>query len=374
MSDKKNIMLIIETGGPGGGEQVFLNLVKNIDREQFNLSAILFNEGWLYDQLTVHKIKTTIISSKRSWDLNLLYRLIRSCNRQNIDIIHSHYMGANLYAGLVGAILRIPVVATFHNELILAWWKYRYSRLKHFIIRNFTSKVVLVADFMKQDYMEIAGIPSSKLSIIYNGIKTSIEKNDFDSTSLRKGLGLSGDDLLIGHIANFRIPKGHRFLIEAAGLVCKKLKNVKFLLIGDEGDGSLKGEIQDLITKMGLTNNVRLLGFRDDIQQLLNLIDIFVLPSTSEGLPLSVIEAMAASKPVVATNVGGLAEIVIPDKTGYLVEAGNVHALAEKLLILLADEGRRGQMGEQGRKAVERKFSLDVMIDKYQKLYAELLK
>lgn len=367
-------MLIIETGGPGGGEQVFLNLAKNIDRKQFNLSAILFNKGWLYDQLTIHRIETTVICSKRSWDFNLLYKLIRICNRQNIDIIHSHYMGTNLYAGLAGAILRIPVVATFHNELKLPWWTYRYSRLKHFVIRKFASKVVLVADFMKKDYMEIAGIPRGKLSIIYNGIETGIEKNDFDGTSLRKELDLSGDDLLVGHIANFRIPKGHRFLIEAAGLVCKKLKNAKFLLVGDEGDGSLKGEIEDLINKMNLKDNVRILGFRDDVQKLLSLIDIFVLPSMSEGLPLSVIEAMAASKPVVATNVGGLAEIVIPDKTGYLVEAGNGNALAEKLLILLNDKRLRERMGEQGRKAVERKFSLDVMIDKYQKLFAELLK
>jgi glycosyltransferase involved in cell wall biosynthesis len=246
--------------------------------------------------------------------------------------------------------------------------------LKSLIIRKLASKIVLVADYMKDDYVNIAKFPEKKILTIYNGIDMDFMSDNFDESALRRELRLDRNDLLIGHIANFRIPKGHRFLIEAAGLICKKMKNAKFLLIGDEGDGSLKGEVERLINKMNLKDNVRILGFRDDIRELLNLIDIFVLSSVSEGLPLSVIEAMAASKPVVATDVGGLPEIVIPDETGFLVKAGNAHDLAARLEVLLEDDNLRRRMGIRGRKVVEEKFSLDVMIDNYQKLYAELLK
>jgi len=366
--------MVIETGGPGGGEQVFLNIARNIDREQYDPSVILLKKGWLYDQLSQDNIKITIISSQRSWDLSFFYRLIKSCRQQNIDVIHSHFTGTNLYASLTGAILRIPVVATFHNELILPWWPCSYSKIKHFLIRNFVSKTVLVAEFMKKDYINIAKYPSTKLMTIYNGIELSKDKVDIDSTTLRKELGLCNDDLLVGHVANFRFPKGHRYLIKAAGKICKDLPKVKFLLIGEEGDGKIKKEIEALVAELGLKENIKLLGFREDVHKLLHLIDVFVLSSISEGLPLSVVEAMAASRPVVATDVGGLSEIVVPDQTGYLVEPGNAAALAEKILILLRNRDIREQMGKAGRKIAEEKFSLKTMINNYQNLYKQLIK
>lgn len=374
MSKRPNILMIIETGGPGGGEQVFLYIARNIDREQFNPSVILFKKGWLYDQLSQDNIKTTIISSRQSWDLSFLYRLIRSCRQQKIDIIHSHFTGTNLYACLVGAILRIPVVTTFHNELILPWWSCRHSKLKHFLIRNLASRTVLVAEFMKKDYINIAKYPPEKLLTIYNGIELGSKEVDFNISTLRKDLGIQDNELVVGHVANLRPPKGHRYLIEAAGRICKDSPKVKFLLIGEEGDGKIKREIEELITKFGLHENIKLLGFRDDVQKLLYLIDVFVLSSTSEGLPLSVVEAMAASKPVVATSIGGLPEIIIPNQSGYLVEPGNSFTLAEKLSILLRSKDLREQMGKMGRKTVEEKFSLETMIDNYQNLYKQILK
>ncbi|UCE67742.1 MAG: glycosyltransferase family 4 protein [Candidatus Zixiibacteriota bacterium] len=374
MTGKRNILLYIETSGPGGAERVLLNIARGIDKIRYEPFVILHKSRWLREQLLKYDIHTEIIPSQRSWNISFLFKLIQYCRKHKIGLIHSHLFGANLYACIAAGILRIPIVATFHNELLLHGKSEKYLSLKSFFIRRFASKIVFVADFMKDDYINKVRFPGKKALTIYNGLDMDLATNDLDISALKAELCVNESDLLVGHIANFRVPKGHKFLIAAAGLVCKELKNVKFLLIGDEGDGSLKGEIQDLIIKMDLTDNIRLLGFRDDIPKLLNLMDVFVLSSISEGLPLSVIEAMSASKPVVATDVGGLPEIVIPGKTGYLVKAGNADALAEKLAILLNDQPLREQMGNQGRKAVEKKFSLDAMIEKYQELYAELLK
>lgn len=365
--------MAIETGGPGGGEQVFLNIARNIDREQYNPSVILLKKGWLYDQLSQDDIKITIISSQRSWDLSFLYRLIKSCRQQKIDVIHSHFTGANLYASLAGSILRIPVVVTFHNELILPWWSCSYSKFKHFLIRNFASRIVMVAEFMKKDYVNIAKYPPNKLLTIYNGIDLDRDKVDIDSTALRKELGLRDDDLLVGHVANLRPPKGHEYLIRAAKLICEILPNVKFLLVGEDNRENLKGDIEKQIYDLNLNENVKLLGYRADVPELLRLIDVFVLPSISEGHPLSVIEAMAASRPIVATNVGGLPEIVEDGLNGYLVKSENPSALAEKILVLLKNKNLREQMGKMGRKTVEENFSIKTMIDNYQNLYRELL-
>lgn len=374
MKKKYNILQYIETSGPGGAETVLLNIASNIDKDRFNPMVVLHKSKWLHEQLLRNKIETEIIPSKRSWDMVFLAKFVRYCRRHKIDLIHSHLFGANLYSCLAGALLRLPVITTFHNELFFQGRSERFMALKSMIIRNFAAQIVFVAEYMKKDYVENLNFPDNKLLTIYNGVESNNGINNFDSSSLKKELAILNDDLLVGHIANLRPPKGHQYLIKAASHVCKQIPNAKFLLIGDEGDGVIKKEIEDLTAELGLGENIKLLGFRNDVNKLLQLIDVFVLSSTSEGLPLSVIEAMASSKPVVATNIGGLPEIVVPDKTGYLVEPQNAEALAVKLMFLLKDKTLRNRMGQAGRKVIEEKYSLQTMIDNYQNLYEELLK
>ena len=374
MGRKYNILQYIETSGPGGAETVLLNIARSIDKNRFNPTVVLHKSRWLHEQLLKNEIETEIISSNRSWDMFFLVKFIRYCRRHKIDLIHSHLFGANLYSCLAGAILRLPVITTFHNAPLFQGRLEKFMALKSIIIRNFAAQMVFVAEYMRKDYVGNSNLPVNKSLTVYNGIELSNENDSIDNSSLKNELGILDDDLLVGHVANLRAPKGHRYLIEAASDVCKRIPNVMFLLIGEEGDGTIKKEIQDFIAESGLGENIRLLGFRKDVNKLLQLIDVFVLSSTSEGLPLSVIEAMASSKPVVATNVGGLPEIVVHDQTGYLVEPQNTEALAEKLIFLLENDALRSRMGQAGRKVIEEKYSLQTMIDNYQNLYENLVR
>jgi glycosyltransferase involved in cell wall biosynthesis len=373
MRRQHNILHYIETGGPGGAETILLNIAGNIDRQQYHSRVVLHKSDWLFNQLSKHEIETEIIPSKYSWDISFLIKFIGYCRRHKIDLIHSHLFGANLYGCLAGAILRIPVIATFHNELFFLGRSEKFLAIKSFIIRRFASRMVFVAMYMKRDYADHSMYPENKSLVIYNGIELMDDKEDFDSSVLRRELGISDHDLLVGHVANFRAPKGHRYLLEAASLVCDKIPGVRFLLIGEEGDGTIKREIEDIIAEKDLRDNIKLLGFRKDVVDLLRIIDVFVLSSISEGLPLSVIEAMASGKPVVATEVGGLSEIVVQDQTGYLVEPGNPAALADRLVTLLENRDLRNRMGRAGRAIVEDRYSLKVMIDSYQNLYGKLI-
>ena len=368
-----NILQYIETIGPGGAETVLLDIVRNLERARFYPRVILHKSDWLHDQLNRYGIETEIIPSRRSWDLSFLRKFIGYCREHKIDLIHSHLFGANLYASLAGAILRRPVIATFHNELFLRGQSEKFLSIKSFIIRKFASNMVFVAEYLKNDYLEYGKFPANKMQTIYNGISLNEKDANGIDSALKKELGISDKDILIGHIANFRTPKGHRYLIEAASIVCEKVPDTKFLLVGEEGDGSIKNEVDALIRKFGIENNIRILGFRNDVKNILRLIDVFVLSSVSEGMPLSVIEAMAASKPVVVTNVGGMSEIVIPDKTGFMVAPRDPQALAEKLIALLGNKEKRKEMGQNGKMIAEEKFSLKNMIDNYQKLYEELV-
>jgi len=372
VSRKLNILHYIETSGPGGAETVLLNIAKGIDKSRFNSTAVLHESDWLHEQLLSNGVETEIIPSRHSWDIFFLMKFIGYCRRHKIDLIHSHLFGANLYSCLAGAVLRLPVVATFHNELFFRGRLEKFMTIKSALIRKFASRMVFVAEFMKKDYLNYMRLSGDRMLTVYNGIDLKEYNGETDKSALKKELGIEEGDPIVGHVANFRAPKGHNYLIEAASRVCQSIPGARFLLIGHPGDGTIKKEIEGKIAGLGLEENVQILGFRKDVSRMLRLMDIFVLSSTSEGLPLSVIEAMASSKPVVVTNVGGLPEIVVPDRTGYLVEAKDAGALAEKIIILLEDEALRKQMGEAGRKLVEEKYSLRAMIDSYQKLYEDL--
>jgi len=368
------ILQIIETSGPGGAETVVLNIAKNLNPEKFKSLVVLHRPGWFFQHLQEQGVDARIIHSKQSWDISFITRLVKYCKQQKVDLIHSHLSGANLYSCLAGFILRIPVIATYHNELYMPTSTEKYVPIKNLIIRNLASRTVLVANYMRDKYIKLGKFPDNRLVTIYNGISLGLVNKDYNLAQLRQELGIALNDPIIGNVANLRPPKGHEYLIEAAAILCKQFPNTRFLLIGEgERKKRLKEKIIRQIAELKLQENVKLLGYRSDVRELLQLMDVFVLASTSEGLPLSVVEAHAASKPIVATNIGGLSEIVEDDKSGFLVEPKNPHILAEKLLTLIRNRTLREEMGNYGEMVVRSKFSIDTMINKYQELYGELL-
>jgi glycosyltransferase involved in cell wall biosynthesis len=369
MKGRLNILQYIETSGPGGAETVLVNIVRSMDRSRFNPQVVLHESRWLHQQLLAAGVPTRIIAGQGSWDLSFLRKLIRTCRELEIDVIHAHLFGASLYACLAGVILGVPVIATFHNELYLPGRAERFLPLKNLLIRHLAAKIVLVADFMKEDYIKKGHYPVGKMVTIYNGINFPASLSSVETAALRNELGLAATDLIVGHVANFRTPKGHPYLVEAAADVCRRIPEAKFLLIGELGDGSIKSEVETLIEKFHIGEKIKLLGFRSDVHKLLNAMDMFVLPSVSEGHPLSVVEAMAAARPVVATRVGGLAEIIDDGRTGYLVAPKDPASLAERIVTLLKDRNHRQEMGQAAFKEATRRFSLKAMMKNYEELY-----
>ncbi len=368
-----NILLFIETKGPGGAETVLLHLARNIDPSRHRVRVLLLKPGWLLERLQESHIDTVVIPSKRSWDLSFLGKLIREIRAFNADVIHSHLPGANLYACLAGAVTRTPVIATYHGELHLPGSPDRHVGIKHWLVRKLASRIVLVADYLRNDFVNIAHFPPSKLSIIYNGIPVGEPDPNFDPVTKRKSVGLSPDDLVVGIVANFRPPKGYQYFAQAARIVHEQLPFVKFLVVG-QGEGEIKQKFETAVADYGLKDNVKLLGFRSDVPELLRAIDLFVLSSISEGLPLSAVEAMAARRPVVATKVGGLSELVQDGTSGYLVPPADASSLANRMIEILKDKSLRTRMGNIGREIATSTFSLEAMVSNYQLLYDKLRK
>jgi len=216
---------------------------------------------------------------------------------------------------------------------------------------------------------EHEGCPARKVRVIPNGVDTERFRPRPPDPALRRELGLPLDAPLAGIVAALRPEKNYALLLKAARLVRQRMPGAHFLIVGD---GPERRHITEMVRDWGLCDAVRLAGTRHDIPALLSLMDIFVLTSHMEANPVSILEALACEKPVVATAVGSVGETVLDGKTGLLVPPGDAEALAERLIALWSDPGQRTALGRAGRRHVVAQWSLRRMIEGYEDLISGL--
>jgi glycosyltransferase involved in cell wall biosynthesis len=218
---------------------------------------------------------------------------------------------------------------------------------------------------------ETVGFPSDRLIPILNGVDVdTFVPRPADKEAIRAEMGLELDPIYIGTVGNLRPVKNQLLLLQAAQQVCARHNHVRVVIIGE---GPLRAQLAQTIEDLGIQKQVQLLGARSEIPELLNTLDMFVLPSLSEGLPMSILEAMACGLPVVATRVGGIPEVVLDGQTGILVSSQDVPQLARALETLVQQKNLRENLGSQGRQRVVEHFSRRRMVQEYQTLYESLI-
>lgn len=358
-----NVLHLCESSDTGGAESILINIVENLDKTRFTSMVCLLSEGWLKTQLDARHIETVVIPQPHSLDLLWLFRLYRLIKERKIDVIHSHEFATNVYASFISKMVGVPVIATVHGKNYYAdkWRRrlaYRFVACKSFM--------VAVSADLKRFLSERVGIPLRHIRVVHNGIDLHRYKSKESIYHVRKELRIGAEQPVIGTVGNLFAVKGQIYLLKACKIVAGTFPN--FVLVV-AGDGEQSSFLEKEATSYGIADNVKFLGFRNDIPSILDAIDVFVLPSLSEGLPLSVLEALALQKPVVATNVGGIPEIIEDGITGYLVPPRNPEALATKIVHLLRHPEVAINMGRVGRLRVDECFSLEKMIEKYQSLY-----
>jgi glycosyltransferase involved in cell wall biosynthesis len=203
--------------------------------------------------------------------------------------------------------------------------------------------------------------------VIPNGVDTNRFAPLPDTASIRAEICVGPADPVVTIVAALRPEKNHELFLDAAAHVVKRVPNAKFLVIGD---GPRREPLEHYAADLGITSSVRFLGTRDDIPRLLSTSDVFALTSHNEAKPISILEAMSAGKPVVATNVGSIKEAVVDGETGYLVRPGDANAFARRLVELIEDPIRARQMGDLARNAVVENWSIEAMVHRYERLIA----
>lgn len=364
------ILHTIDTTGPGGAETVFVNLVKGLDRQEFESVVAIRGPGWVCDELGKNGVSPLFINSKGSFSVSYLSELVEIIHRDKIDLVQSHLLGSNLYCSLAGMICRVPVVSTFHGFVDINV-KEQFSAIKSIIINQGSAKIVFVSDNLRKFYIKQKGFSGRKSVTINNGIDTSLFKPQRDN-SIRKKFGIGPDNILVGAVGNIRPAKGYEYLLETAKLIIDRYPQYRFIVAG-EGSGMLFDCIMNLRKKLGLEKHFFFLGFEPDVPRFLNNLDIFVLSSVSEGFSISTIEAMACGIPVVATRSGGPEEIINHLENGILVEAGSSSQLAAGLLKLHIESRLCNKIKNTSLGIANDKYNLNIIIKQYQRQYKQLL-
>ena len=342
-------------------------LAAALNQGQFRIIVGLFRPGWLQAECEARGVRTCVIPLGGLFNLQWFRACLRLLRREQVALIHAHEFSAILCGWVVAMLAGVPFVATVHGKNYF-WEKLRRRVTYRLVSRHGT--MVAVSQDLKQFICERVGVQEQRVEVIYNGVAPAQMITNEEVQTCKAELGVSGSHPVLGVVGSLYPVKGHRFLLEAMPEILRRWPKAQLLVIGR---GKLDVVLKEHVEQLAIGANVQFLGMRQDVPRLLSLMDVFVLPSLSEGLSIALLEAMASGKPVVATRVGGNPELIDHGRTGLLVQSEDAKDLAANLLKLLSDPGMMQQFGRQAVERVRQHFSMKRMVDRYRDLYARLL-
>lgn len=364
------VLQLISSAGHYGAENMLVNLARAVERLGCRSIVGVFENDHRPNMQVAERARqlglaVELIPCRGRADLRTM-RILRGFIRtKSIDLVHAHGYKADLYAYTAARGTGVPVLATCHNwpDKTLALRFYEF--LDHIVLKRFP-RVVAVSEGVAQSLRRF-GMPEDRISMIGNGI----ELDAFASAqpTLVEEIG-KRDRLVVGMVGRLVPAKGADYLLRAAREILQSFPKTLWVFIGE---GPERGNLERLARDLGIEANVIFAGQRQDMPGVYASLDLLVLPSLTEGMPMTILEAMAARKPVVATRVGAVPRIVIPERTGLLTAPANIEDLRDALARLLADAELRRRMGQQGHALVREHYSAESMAENYLHLYQSLL-
>jgi glycosyltransferase involved in cell wall biosynthesis len=380
--EKIRVLTLVDgIGTYGGAESLAREIVMRLDAERFERAFCVSRwDPATLEDLTVQTAMAELDEAGvrfiglerfgrpalRPWG-----RLIRDLRERPVDILHSHKFGSNVWGALIAPLARVPAFVAHEHS-----WAFEGRPLRRLLDRQLIARsadvIVAVSAEDRRRMTSVEGIPARMIELIPNGIADPPPSKD--RTDVRAELGISPDTPVIGTVATLRPYKGVDVLIEAAALLVAECPDLQALVAGGDegGDPTVREGLRGLIAELGLERNVRLLGFRDDVPAVIEAFDVAVCSSDFEGSPLSVMEYMEEAKPVVATAVGGIPDLISEGVNGALVERRNPAALAAAIAPLLADSALRDEMGARGRELRRAEYSIEATVRNVAELYERL--
>jgi glycosyltransferase involved in cell wall biosynthesis len=370
------VTLIDRLGTRGGAERLALQLASRLDPSEFD--STLCVSRWSPAEAADPSSKLALaeleergtrflpLGRTRKVDVWVWGTLAAHLRRERVDVLHAHKFGSNVWGTLIGRAARVPVVIAHEHT-----WSFEGRPERKFLDRELiargTDAFIAVSQEDRRKMIEIERIDPDDVRFVPNGIPKPPPPSGHD---VRAELGIAPGDPIVTTVGFLRPQKAFHVLVEAIALLRERHPGVRALIAGE---GPERERLEQLVAQLGVGENVRLLGRRLDVPDLLAVSDVCVCCSDFEGSPLSVMEYMAAGRPVVATAVGGLPDLIDDGVHGRLVAPGDPRALAGAIGALLDDPQTAHAMGARGAERQAREFDLDAMVQRFSALYRELL-
>lgn len=371
---KKRILEFISFAKIGGTEQSLLRFLRYASHDKYEFFVcVLLQEDILNQELSKLNIENINLNMRGYWDLSAWWKLYQFAKNKHIDLLRTYGLKADLIGRIVGRFLKIPVNITSVRSTDP--WRKWYHVLLDLLTSGLTDLYLSNSEAGRMAVHQREGIPLSKIFTIPNGIDLANYKTDNAklleiSTIYKQMFEIASSDRVIGIVANLCKMKGHKTIIDALPRIQEVFPTIKCFFVGRD---ALHGEIRNYVRKKQCEHTIIFTGFRQDIPNLLSMFEIVLLPSLWEGLPTILLEAMAMKKPIVASAVGGIPEIVEDGKTGMLIPPRNPDALAEAVIFLLKHQDIAYKMGQAGYENVRRNFSLDDTVAQTEAMYDQLI-
>jgi glycosyltransferase involved in cell wall biosynthesis len=379
MNSEKNKKIklthIICSLGYGGAERFLIDLIKNTDREKYEISVLCVIEGGpLVKELELNGIHPFIIEKKTKLGISTIWKIYKYLEKEKIQIVHTHLFAGDTWGRIAAVLAQTPIIISTEHSV-----NFNEGIIKRLIKKNlsyFTDKIIAISETVKENSQKRDWINPKKIEVIYNGI--NLEKFSLPLlTSLKAGeekeiLHVETKkkketiNITLGFVARLEKEKGAEYLIKALHLCHSRGGgNLKLKILGD---GTQRKSLETMSNQLGLKKNIEFLGFKNNPTEFYQEIDILIIPSLWEGLSIVALEAMSAEIPIIASNAGGLKEIIEDRKTGLLFEPENSKNLAEKILWAIENSDKMNMMAQNAKIKVK-DFDIKKKAKEYERIY-----
>ena len=371
---RRKVLWIIKGLSACGAEKLLSMSLPYLDRNTFDYQVVYLMKGRtdLVAEFQQQGIPVSCLNMEKAYDLRVVFRLFRLLRERRIDILHIH----SPYAGIVGRLAAIlaGVKAIISTEHELVERHHPLTRLGSVLTYPINNATIAVSQAVARSLLRYKTTRPGTIHVVYNAIDLdALENVQTDPEMVKRSLGIDERRLVVGNVAHIRPQKGHQYLVEAARLVLDQWPEVSFVIVGRERKKDDLIRLEELAQHLGIRDRIIFTGFRQDTLQVMNAFDVFVLPSIWEAFGIVLLEAMGLGKPVVATHVDGIPEVINEGIDGFLVAPYDSKQLARRILDLLRDDALRNRMGQKGRQKVLDKFGIEQSVKAVEKIYLSVV-
>ena len=372
--NKTRILFVIDNLQFGGGERVFSQIINGLNSDRYRIFLVSSSDEQFIDEIHNPQVRHYAIDFSKRFNPVSVFKIAKIIKNERIEITHGQGVRAEFHARIAkriaGSSFYVSTIAMPVEGFDIGSIRKKAYRFLDYFSEKYVDRFIVVSDTLRELLIQKRKIPANTVIRIFNGIELDSFIPDLEHSSFKDQQEISKDTFLIGAIGRLVWQKGFEYLIHAVGDIAEYNQNIKLLVVGE---GPERHHLIRLVEQLNINECVIFIEFQRDVKRILSTIDVLVVPSLLEGFPMIILEAMAMSKPIIATQIDGITEQLVDGKSGILVPPEDADALKTAIQRLMENDRLRNRLGKNARNRVEKDFSIEKMIDETTNVYQSLV-